>query len=517
MSTPTSDISFVRPRTKTKQIGTQHSHEYEYGKLPRVQRIKEYQYVATHDSTVSAVFQVFVSTLLSLLGPIEHPDPEIDDYCKYNLSRMTDEFSVDPYQTMGDAILSALTTGLSVSENLYDVVNGNIYLRDFVHFDPKTILVRTNKNGRLTENESSLSGNGLKSGVFQSAHSFSSLAQVSGDLQLPLWKINFVNHRRRYGNYYGQSAIEPIYKWSLSTDAIADMMLVALDRFGTPITAVLMPLFQTSETTIDPETQEPKLLTSVEVMEGKFANQDLRGGNIIILPYTNKDLKPEIKNITTANNVGSTFTDAISFCDLQKARGLLMPFALLGGSKTYATDNESQSERQMEIFHHVVDSLYKEIILPFVSQSWHRLIRLSFNRESANTPPSFPLRESKRPEDRVALMQLISGLTEKGYMNPVNEKDWETVRDWINANKRSFDKKDKKFIEDMLINPRKKQEQPQAPNGGDGKNSGNSSVPPVKGKGSPGRPVGSSKPQNVSRPLKASDYQTTNQKLLLDS
>lgn len=499
MSTPTADIQFVRPRSKMKQIGAQHSHETEYGKAPRFIKLKEYQYVATHDTTVNAVLEIIASTVVSLLGPLEHPDPEIDSYLKYNAGRLTNELGVNSMAFMQEMIISALTTGISVSENLFDVVSGNIFLKDFAHYDPKSIHIRTNIHGRLTEGEASLSG-GFKSGVYQSAHSLSSIVGVSGDINLPLWKINLINHRRRYGNYYGTSAIEPIYKWTLTTDSVADKMIVALDRFGTPITSIVMPVNSTNETSVDPETGEERPLTSIEVVRDTIENQDLRGGNVILIPMYSKDLKPEIKSITTGNNVGSTFTDTIHFCDLQKARGLLVPLALVGGAKQ-STDNESQSERQMEIFHRVVESIYNEMIVPYISQSWHRLIRLMFSRESSKVPPTYPLRKTSRPEERVALMQLITGLTDRGYLVPTNDKDWEMIRDWVAANKREQNPNDLDFINNMLVVPR-------TPGPA---NSKTKSQP--KGKGKPGRPVGSSKSQQISRPLKSS--QPTNSQIFM--
>lgn len=501
MVTPASDVGFTRARAKATQQGQQHSHENEYGKAPRYIKLKEFEYVATHDTTVHAIFEIMVTTLLSLLGPLEHVDPEIDKYLKYNYTRMTDELGVYPDQAMKQAFITALTAGCSVTENLFDVYNGSIFLNDFVTYDPKTIIIRTDRNGRLTEGNTSLDGYN-KSGIFQKPR-YSNVYKktLKSEIPLSMWKITHIINNRKYGNYYGTSAIEPIYKWVLTTDAIADKMLVALDRFGTPKISIMVPLYQTNETKTNPETGEVDYRSSVEVVEEKIRTKTLGNSDVIVLPILDKDRKPDIKTLTTGNNIGDTFTNAITFCDIQKSRGLLMPFALLGGAKSFASDNDSQSERQMEIFHRVVHGLYLQFVTPFLSQSWHRLIRFAFNRESAKIPPRMELRRTSRPEERVALMQLISGLTEHAYLNPLNEEDWITVRNWASINERPQDKEDVTFIKDMLIEP-KKPTQPAA----------NSAT---KGKGKPGRPTGTSAPQNKSRPLKGSE--SGHQQISLDS
>jgi hypothetical protein len=110
----------------------------------------------------------------------------------------------------------------------------------------------------------------------------------------------------------------------------------------------------------------------------------------------------------------------------------------------------------MELFNRIVTSIYRQFIPDIVCQSFYPLVLESFSRSSAKIPPTLPLKNITRPEDRVALMQVIKGLTEDTYLNPSNETDWAQVRNILDFNEREMTTQDKKFFKDMLITPRQK-------------------------------------------------------------
>jgi hypothetical protein len=214
-----------RPRGKLKQIGSAYRPYLTNTLLrPIFSRLREYEYVALYDTTVSAALRVLINTLIASLGEIEHQDKEIQDYCRYCIQRMQDRLGLELSFILYTLIHTTLIAGYSVSEHLYeqDDKTGALVLQDIVTYHPSTILIRTNMKGRLTEDEPSYDG--FVSGIYQVGYN-------QPQVQLPFWKILHLNYDSQFGNYYGRSIIETVYKWHLLKEAFIDMMATALDRY----------------------------------------------------------------------------------------------------------------------------------------------------------------------------------------------------------------------------------------------------------------------------------------------
>lgn len=497
MQSRLADVSFIRPSSKLRQHGRSvHGYSvqvggsgYYYGRPP-LQKLREYEFIALNDVTTNAILNTILQTLVSFLGEIEHPDQDIQNYLRYNFD-VLNEFGVSHENAMVRAFFDVLWAGYSVTETLYFMdANRQLLIKDFATYHPTTIILRPDDRGRLVEGRKTRTGQ--TSGIFQQG------LDVISEQRLPQWKVAYLAYRPLHGNYYGQSCIEPIYKWYLMGEAIADMMVTSLDRFGTPIVVVTAPVTNTEEEVIDPTTGERRTLTAQEIFEQQVNQYQLEGGNVLFLPYINPDTKPDAKTLTTGNNAGSTFINTLNFCDNQKCRALLMPFILLD-----ASDGPSISEhatRQVELFHQMVRSLYRQFVLPWVSQTWHRLVLFAFDgRPSAKKPPYFPLRYTTRPEDRVAMMQLVNGLTSNGYFNPTDEQDWQMVRQWVAAVTRTMTDKDLEFVRQQVIYPKQKNQTQDGQERAGVPNTPRDRSKEGTVKSSPGRPTGTSSPQYAPR------------------
>jgi hypothetical protein len=491
------DLSFSpnsRPRNKLKQVGGGFNYYYTNRGRPYANKLIEYESIALYDSAVSFALFLLIDTLIAHLNDISHPDKEIQAYLRENVNRMgalKDENGyVDRgsqlYQSLYKAVHSALWAGFSVSESLFSVINGVLYIDDFCTYHPGTLIIRPSLKGRLVEDEETYETY-YKSGIYQNTN--------AGETKLPMWKVAHLCRSEFYGNYYGISIIEPIYKWYLLKEAYTDMMSVALDRFGNPIIAITQPVYPTTEEIEDPYTGEKRKLSSTEVLQKQVANQAFSGGgNVLILPQIDPTLEPKVQVLTTGNNVGSTFTDAMNHCEKEMSKGLLVPFGLLSNDPNTAGNI---TERQMEVFNRILNSLHKQFIVPFLSQTFHRLIKMSFSRESANIPPQMTIKLISRPEDKVDLMQLIVGLTSNGFINPTNDSDWASVREMTDVPEREFTSADANYAETRMVTPF-------IPPPVVGQKSGSKKNPlrdrttenKVSGKGSgAGRPFGSSAPK----------------------
>ena len=491
-----------RPRGKLKQIGS--SVPYTSYTRPLIKRLEIYENTFKFEPVIQQGINLVIDALIGALGEVEHPDKEIQEFCRYNLSRQQDLYCVDLITKIKEVTKITLWSGFSVTEPIYELEEGNVFLKDYITYHPTSLIIRTNKKGQLVENEDSFEGPHLKSGIYQT-----SFNNNTGETQLPLWKVALITYNQEFNNYYGRSIIENCYRWHVLKEAITDMMLTTLDHYGNPTTLVYVPKVMSGESEVNPITGETRPLSIQEVLHKQISDEYTpSNSNYLFIPFSDPQLKPSAQILSGTNNLGSSFLEAIKHCQTEIIRNLLIPYSLLSADNASA---DTFSERQIEIFNRIVSSLYKSIVVPFVNQTLYKLVKYNFNRESAKFPPVLPLRKTTRPEARVALMQMIRGLTEIGYLNPRNDSDWMSVREMVDALDRDMDKEDKKFVEDILVKPKEKpkpvvakQEKSDKPNKGGTGSTNNTNNPEgsVKGSGSPGRPTGKPEPLSNSRLLK---------------
>lgn len=428
---------------------------------PSLQKLKTYEQMVYQDTTLFTALNIMVKSILSTVGTVYHPDPEIKEFLQYNVQKLQDKTNQNLNEILFQAIFTTLWAGFSVSENLYNLDMGTLFLDGIVTYPPNTIIIRPDVNGMLTENKPTPGGY-WKSGIYQTPNRF------RPEKQLPFWKIIYVANNAAFGNYYGYSAVAPCYKWHRLKDALIDMMAVALDRYGNPLLYVKMPVYPTNQTTIDPATGEERSLTTQDVFQETIQNLDTNG-NILFLPQQDGANKPEVGSLTTGNNIGSTFIDAIRFVTEQEILPLGIPPFLITNE---LNNNEQGVERRMELYYGNMEHYRNLLLQPIARQAFSRLIEYNFNRESTRYAASFSRVYSDRAEDRVAMMQVVTGMTKSGYFNPLNPTDHQMVRQMVRALDRPHDKKDVDFIKKVLL------EEVQ-----------------------PGRPVGVSTPLDKPRPV----------------
>ncbi len=486
---------------------------------PAALRIKEFERVSRQDTTVYAALTYLCNSIVSTIGSVTHPDSEIQSFLEYNLNHLQDERGSSWHRIFQDLLFSTFVSGFSVTEKLYNLnPKGQLIVDNLVTYHPSTILIRPDKHGMLNEKNPDYSGY-TRSGIYQNP------SYLYPEVRLPLWKIIYLSHNSAYGNYYGQSVIGPLYKWHKLKEALVDMMASALDRFGNPLLYIAMPSYATDQVEVDPSTGEERQLNTLEVLERQIQNLD-SNGNVIFLPKIDNTNQPQVGTLTTGNNIGTTFLDSIQFCDERMVLSIGLPYFLVSAE---LRSGDGTVERRMENFYSQLEAYRQHLLQPIAKQLFNHLIQYNFNRESAKIPATFSRVYSDRPEDRVATMQVISGLTEKGYFNPKNAMDYEMVRQMVRAGTRELTAADKQFIDDILFNAKQlkvqteladkqaelqrelsatqektKLEQTKVT----AKANAQAKVEIAKVTGGPanaaGRPTGSSSPQNKSRPKTAS-------------
>ena len=170
----------------------------------------------------------------------------------------------------------------------------------------------------------------------------------------------------------------------------------------------------------------------------------------MLLPYLSQELKPDAKAIVTGINIGNSFETAIEDCDKEISRGFNVPYIMLSSD----VNIRAGAERQIELFNEVIKDVYECLIVPFINQLFSNVIYENFKgRDTANIPATIGFKNKMRPEDMVAMMQMIVGLTSKGYYNPLKEQDWTMVREMVDADLRPMEAEDVTYINDILITP----------------------------------------------------------------
>ena len=439
---------------------------------PKQAQLRLFERIWRQDTTIKAAITARTLWLLNTIGEIEHPDPEIAKFLNDNIKQLED-VNGKPFKSCLQAMVETkYWAGASVSEVMFDLKFGSLYLHDILTYHPTTITLYTNKLGRLVEGETSYD-NYHDSGIWQMAAGYDMIER-----QLSLWKHILLTHEAGYGNYYGYSIIEPSYTWVRLKEALIDMMASALDKLGKRMMWVRMPSYPSNEIRVDPSSGEEKAITTLQLIMEQFEEAD-ETPEVIFLPYQQAQIKPEVGSETLQDPIGDLFMQAIDYADAQSIKHI-MPNYLI--STTTSTDHDPiVRERQMELFTNNIEADRAELTTTLIKKILMPIIQFNFSRKSAQIQPSFARVYSDRTEDRVATMQMIKGLVEAAILNPRNVVDYTKIMQMLRLGTRERDQDDIDFIQEMLITPREKT--PRVEDVG------------PNGSGSPGRRTGSKSKQ----------------------
>lgn len=467
---------------RRKQIGEQLTN-LSVGKI--IENLKYYEMAVNQDSVINAALQILTATVVSSTSGLRHPDKEINNFVQYNLSYMEDQYDSSWQAIIADAFFTSRWAGFAVGELIF--AKGSKYdlmLDGVANYHPKTIRIYPDKNGRLTDNQPT-KYNVRRSGIYQISHERT-------EVRIPQWKCIYISNRNLFGDYYGRSDIEAIYKWWQLKEALVEMMAVALDKFGRPLTYIIAPNTVTSASEQNPATGEIEPVTTFDLLERQIENSINSDVQYLMLAQNDGSNKPSIGTIYSGNNPGDTYLKAINYCNEQMVANLTTPFFLLNNNDA----STETPERRMEVFYSLTD-LYKErFIQSIVRQMFSKAIKWNFSKAAALEPVRALRAYNDRAEDRVATMQMVRGMSELGYLNPKNPEDFNMVRQMVRASTRDLKEEDKLFIDNVLLGINLPQEDNEV-DGSSGGGSGGTATPSRRQK--PGRPVGSSSPLGSSR------------------
>lgn len=390
------------PRGYSRQVGSSLSYwtsqsVYGFFGHPEYLRLAEYERALTTDETIGAGVEFLKLSILASMGPYWHPNPDVVSFVNENFSRMRGSYK----SAVGELAMSAIWAGFGVSETVYKPEDGRVWINYIANYNPRTLTMYVNQNGQLTQGETPAFNVAFKTGIWQD--------RLGGaPIQLPLERCCLISHNKRYNNYYGESGLKRIYKnWRLK-EAVLEMWNVALDRYGTPVVYAVVPNGLTGNQVQDPNAAGGvRAETFADSTEAAIASIHTGTGLVITNPTADAS-QIKLGTLTTGNNFGGAFEEAIRHYNKMIFRGLLIPALLLNENDRGNLGSGSSTQIHFEVYKMVLNELYQEIIEPFVEQVIGPLVRINFGDPN-------PGRFEMAPWDP-ATMEVMSNIFEKMVM-----------------------------------------------------------------------------------------------------
>lgn len=360
--------------------------------------VLEFERMLDTDETVSASFYFLTLCVISFLGEYSHPDDKITSFVHECFEGIDGSLSL-----ACEDILSALWAGYSATEIVWKASESRLMLDYLATYHPDTITFHVNERGRLAK-------------IVQR----NLLAALGVDI--PPEKSIIYSFRKRFNNYYGTSAFKPIRKNWLLKDAFLKMWARALDKFGTPILAAVVP----DGTVKDPETGEEtsqleyatKLLANLQngtalVLSAKEAGGAGQGGQL-----------PKVDSLAGGGSgVGEAFDRALSYLNKMLSRGLLVPSLIFDeGSRS---GSYALGTSHFEGFLLMTRSLFGQLKEVLLDQLISRLITYNFGPQK--DWGDFQGR-SLSAEELKLYSEIFSNLVDSGMVDPAIEEDFKYAR-----------------------------------------------------------------------------------------
>lgn len=346
---------------------------YKFIQNPSTVSVETFKRMVDTDDTVGSGVDFLTTCLASRLGRYQHKSEEITEWVNDRLDEIEGGF----FNAVKE-ILSAVWAGYSVSEKVWANEDHGFVIKKLVSLPPTTILFETERTGDLTPDgilqyQRSFSPYNLTSGLGflgggSSVLGFSGdclrpdVHAKFGDLPFPLRTANSFNYlsiripkqkcvhysfdaQGKFGNPYGRSLLRRAYKYYVMKDAFLQMMAVALDRKGTPLTII----YADQNTTLRDTSQGERSGNAVDkkgkgisaAQAAKKAFENVHNDSTIVLPgkksaIFDTDFVPQDSNT-------QSFIAALDFANKSIMRSLLVPSLIFNngdGSGSFALGQE---------------------------------------------------------------------------------------------------------------------------------------------------------------------------------
>lgn len=443
----------------TQQRGTPipalFSQFYKFIQNPSSVSIDTFKRMVDTDDTVGSGVDFLTTCLAARLGRYQHPSREITQWVNDRL----EEIEGGLVNAVKE-ILSATWAGFYCGEKVWSNTDNGFVLRKIVSLPPSTVLFETDRGGEL-----------LPDGILQYQRNYNPVAlgmgvnffggmaagglgfatdayrpdmfAKFGDLPFPMRTGNTFNYlsiriprqkvihysfdaQGKFGNPYGRSLLRRAYKYYVMKDAILQMLAIALDRKGTPLTVVFA---DNNVTLMDPEKKgagqnmrgQKVGIRADEAAQKAFKN--VHNDTTIILPGKKGQIYDTAFVPQDSNS--SAFIDSLNFCNKSLMRALLLPsliFTSGDGSGSYSLGQE-----HARTFDKILDGMLAGLKHVLVQQLIVEMIAYNFPRSAweKDGPGDFSKREfsqeEKQKEAEMFERAINMGVLDANDMNDLNQ------------------------------------------------------------------------------------------------
>lgn len=381
---------------------------YKFIQNPSTVSVETFKRMVDTDDTIGSGVDFLTTCLTARIGSYVHPNEEITKFVNDALNKIQGGF----YNTVKE-ITSATWAGFYVGEKVWANEAMGFIVKKVVTMPPGTILLETNRTGELTEDgilqyQRNYNPANLAYGVsgfgggfgFNAASSFRPDPMAKfGDMPFPIRTANTYNYlsiripvqkcihyafdaQGKFGNPYGRSLLRRAYKWYVMKDAFLQMLSIALDRKGTPLTIVYA---DPNTSLIDPN-KVPSGTTArdrngVGIRADRAAQdafKNIHNDTTIILPGK-KGQVFDTDFVPQASNAGD-FMSAIDLCNKSLLRAMLVPSLIFSNGD--GTGSFALGQEHAKTFDKILDGMgagTKEVL---ISQLVSELIMYNFPRST---------------------------------------------------------------------------------------------------------------------------------------
>lgn len=443
----------------TRQSGTTipalFSQFYKFIQNPSTVSVETFKRMIDTDDTIGSGVDFLITCLSARLGRYVHPNKEVTEWVNKALDHIDGGFF-----NVVKELLGATWAGFMVAEKVWANEELGFVVKKVVSLPPVTMLFETERTGELTEDgvlqyQKNFNPGGGAYGLnfmygFSGSRRPDPFAKL-GDLAFPLRTGNIWNYLSvriprekcihyafdatgKLGNPYGRSLLRRAYKWWVMKDAFSQMLSIALDRKGTPLTVVFADAAATiaDPTKIDPRNANvARGQPSFGIRADKAASEafkNIHNDSTIILPGK-KDQIYSLDFVPQASNA-SDFMAAIDLCNRSIMRALLIPALIFtggDGAGSYALGQE-----HAKTFDKILDGINAGARQVLIHQLIAQMIRFNFPRSvwEKDGFGDFGKRELS-PEEVEKEMKVVEMGVNCGVIDPTDLKDLNQVRDKI--------------------------------------------------------------------------------------
>lgn len=433
---------------------------YRFIQNPSTVSVETFKRMVDTDETIGSGVDFLSTCLAARMGRYTHPSHEISTFVNKKLNEID-----GGWVNVQKEILTAAWAGFSVGEKVWANTNDGFVPKKIVQLPPGTLLFETDRTGELTKDgilqyqrnyNPALFGAGVAYlfGFMSAAPTMSPSAgrpdiyAKLGDYPFPLRSPNIFSYlsiripvrkcihysfdaQGKFGNPYGRSLLRRAYKHWVLKDAVLQMLSVALDRKGTPLsvwyvdpTATFIDMHKLTNRNgpADP-TQDLGVRAMNAVLQ---ATKRVHNDSVLVMPGK-KGQFVDHDFVQQTSNAGD-FITALNFLDTRIMRALLLPPLVMSGGD--GAGSYSLGQEHAKTFDKICDGIlggYKQVLL---RQLVREIIAYNFPRSAWEKDGlgEFSERELSQ-EEREKEMSCVETAVNLGAVDMNELDDLNKVRD----------------------------------------------------------------------------------------